>query len=246
MELLYGRHAVLESLRAGRRKVHRIYLAAGAKQTGSVAEILAAALERGCPAVEAPRQTFDRAGPVNHQGVLAEAGPYPYVDLDQVLPEPEDAEPLYLVLDHLQDVQNVGTLLRTAEAMAVTAIMLPDRRAAEITPAVVNASAGAVEHLRVALAGNLVQALDRLKGAGVWVAGLDACPEAIPLGRADLTGRLALVVGAQGAGLARLVRERCDWLLAIPMYGRVGSLNVAVAGSVALVAARQARIHTRI
>jgi 23S rRNA (guanosine2251-2'-O)-methyltransferase len=140
----------------------------------------------------------------------------------------------------------VGTLLRTAEAMAVTAIMLPDRRAAEITPAVVNASAGAVEHLRIALAGNLVQALDRLKGAGVWVAGLDACPEAIPLGRADLTGRLALVVGAEGAGLARLVRERCDWLLAIPMYGRVGSLNVAVAGSVALVAARQARIHTRI
>jgi 23S rRNA (guanosine2251-2'-O)-methyltransferase len=246
MELLYGRHAVLESLRAGRRKVHRVHLAAGAKQTGSVAEILAAAQERGCPAEEAPRPVFDRAGPVNHQGVLAETGPYPYVDFDQVMPGPQDVEALYLVLDHLQDVQNVGTLLRTAEAMAVTAVLLPDRRAAGITPAVVNASAGAVEHLRVALAGNLVQALDRLKGAGVWVAGLDACPEAIPLGRADLAGRLALVVGAEGAGLARLVRERCDWLLAIPMYGRVESLNVAVAGSVALVAARQAHIRARI
>jgi 23S rRNA (guanosine2251-2'-O)-methyltransferase len=246
MELLYGRHAVLESLRAGRRKVHGVYLAAGTKQTGSVSEILAAARERGCPAVEAPRQTFDRAGPVNHQGVLAEAGPYPYTDLDQVLAGVQDAGPIYLVLDHLQDVQNVGTLLRTAEAMAVTAILLPDRRAAGITPAVVNASAGAVEHLQVALAGNLVQALDRLKAAGVWVAGLDACPEAIPLGRADLAGPLALVVGAEGAGLARLVRERCDWLLAIPMYGRVGSLNVAVAGSVALVAARQARVGVRI
>jgi 23S rRNA (guanosine2251-2'-O)-methyltransferase len=241
MELLYGRHAVLESLGAGRRKVYRIYLATGAKQTDSVAEILAAAQRRGCPVVEAQRQTFERAGPVNHQGVLAEAGPYPYVDLDHLLAAPQDAEPLYLVLDHLQDVQNVGTLLRTAEAMAATAVLLPGRRAAAITPAVVNASAGAVEHLRVTVAGNLAQALERLKRAGVWVVGLDARPEAIPLGRADLTGPLAFVVGAEGAGLARLVRERCDWLLAIPMYGRVTSLNAAVAGSVALIAARQAR-----
>jgi 23S rRNA (guanosine2251-2'-O)-methyltransferase len=241
MELLYGRHAVLESLRAGRRKVHRVYLAAGAKHTGSVAEILQAARKLGCPALEASRPVFERAGPVNHQGVLAETGPYPYVDLDDVLTGPQEAEPLYPVLDHLQDVQNVGTLLRTAEAMAVTAVLMPDRRAAEITPAVVNASAGAVEHLRVTLTGNLVQALNRLKEAGVWVAGLDTRPEAIPLGRANLTGPLALVVGAEGAGLARLIRERCDWLLAIPMYGRVTSLNVAVAGSVALVAARQAR-----
>jgi len=246
MELLYGRHAVLESLRAGRRKVHRVYLAAGTKQAGSVAEILAAAQGRGCPVAEAPRQTFERAGPVNHQGVLAETGPYPYVDLERVLSAPQDADLLYLVLDHLQDVQNVGTLLRTAEAMAVTAVLLPDRRAAEITPAVVNASAGAVEHLQVAQAGNLVQALERLKGAGIWVVGLDVHPEALPLGRADLTGPLALVVGAEGIGLARLVREHCDWLLAIPMYGRVGSLNAAVAGSIALVAARQARIPIRI
>jgi 23S rRNA (guanosine2251-2'-O)-methyltransferase len=168
------------------------------------------------------------------------------VELEQVLPGPQDTDPIYLVLDHLQDVQNLGTLLRTAEAMAVTAVLLPDRRAAAITPAVVNASAGAVEHLRVALTGNLVQALDRLKGVGVWVAGLDACPEAIPLGRADLAGPLALVVGAEGTGLARLVRERCDWLLEIPMYGQVESLNAAVAGSMALVAARQARAGGRI
>jgi len=126
MELLYGRHAVLESLRAGRRKVHRVYLATGAKQTGSVADILAAAQGRGCPVVEAQRQTFERAGPVNHQGVLAETGPYPYVDLDHLLAAQQDAEPLYLVLDHLQDVQNVGTLLRTAEAMAVAAVLLEE------------------------------------------------------------------------------------------------------------------------
>jgi 23S rRNA (guanosine2251-2'-O)-methyltransferase len=241
MELLYGRHAVLESLRAGRRTVHRVYLAAGAKRTGSVTEILQAAQQLGCPTFEASRQVFERAGPVNHQGVLAETGPYPYMNLDDVLAGSQEAEPLYLVLDHLQDVQNVGTLLRTAEAMAVTAVFMPDRRAAEITPAVVNASAGAVEHLQVALTGNLVQALSQLKEIGVWVAGLDARPEAISLGSANLRGPLALVVGAEGAGLARLIREHCDWLLAIPMYGRVASLNVAVAGSIALVTARQAR-----
>jgi 23S rRNA (guanosine2251-2'-O)-methyltransferase len=253
---LYGRHAVLEALRAGRRRVRQVQLGLGVKQAGNVAEIITVAQRRGVPVVEVPRQVLDRAGVVNHQGVVAEAGPYPYVELDELLPttgpgsSPSPAgAPLYLVLDHLQDVQNLGTLLRTAEAMAVTGVLLPDRRAASITPAVVNASAGAVEHLRIALVGNLTQALEHLKAAGVWVVGLDASPQAVPLGRADgsarltasLTGPLALVVGAEGPGLARLVRERCDWLLAIPMYGQIASLNAAVAGSVALVAARQAR-----
>ncbi|MCX6029257.1 MAG: 23S rRNA (guanosine(2251)-2'-O)-methyltransferase RlmB [Chloroflexi bacterium] len=241
-ELLYGRHAVLEALRAGRRRIYRVYLGQGVRSAPIVADILAAAQQRGCPVVEAQRQTLDQAGPVNHQGVVAEVAPYPYVDLDELL---DSASPvgdlLYLILDHLQDVQNLGTLLRTAEAMAVTGVLLPDRRAAGITPAVVNASAGAVEHLRIALIGNLAQTITRLKAANVWVAGLDASTGAVPLGKADLTGPLALVVGAEGAGLARLVREQCDWLLAIPMYGAVASLNAAVAGSVALVAARQMR-----
>lgn len=241
MEWLYGRHAVLEALEAGRRKVQRVYLATGVRRQGSAAEILSAAQARGCPVGEASPAVLQRLGPINHQGVVAEAGPYAYVSLDQVLPGPDSADPFYLVLDHLQDVQNVGTLLRTAEAMAVTAVLLPDRRGAEITPAVVNASAGAVEHLQVARVVNLVQALEELKRAGVWIAGLDAHPDAVPLTQANLTGPLALVVGAEGAGLGRLVREHCDWLVAIPMYGRVASLNAAVAGSVALITARQAR-----
>lgn len=255
-ELLYGRHAVLEALRAGRRRVYRIQLGLGVKQAGNVAEILALAQQGRVPVAEVPRQVLERVGAVNHQGVVAEADPYPYVELGELLPTASPGSgqlpasaPLYLVLDHLQDVQNLGTLLRTAEAMAVTGVLLPERRAASITPAVVNASAGAVEHLRIALVGNLVQALERLKAAGVWVVGLDARPEAVPLGHTDgsagftagLSGPLALVVGAEGPGLARLVREHCDWLLAIPMYGQIASLNAAVAGSVALVAARQAR-----
>jgi len=241
IELLYGRHAVLETLRAGRRRIQRIYLGQGAQQTGIVADIVAAAQQRGCPVALATRQVLDRAGPVNHQGVVAEAGPYPYVNLDALMPAPDGDAPLYLALDHLQDVQNLGTLLRTAEAMAVTGVLLPDRRAASITPAVVNASSGAVEHLRIAEIGNLVQTIERLKQEGVWVVGLDASPDAVPLREADLRGPLALVVGAEGAGLGRLVRERCDWLLAIPMYGQVASLNAAVAGSIVVTAARQAR-----
>lgn len=190
---------------------------------------------------EAPSQFFERAGSVNHQGVVAEAEVYRYVDLEELLRLEQDSAPLFLALDHLQDVQNLGTLLRTAEAMAVAGVILPERRAASITPAAVNASAGAVEHISVALVTNLVQTLERLKTAGVWVVGLDNGPDAVALPEADLTGPLALVVGAEGAGLSRLVRECCDWLLAIPMYGRVASLNAAVAGSIALSAARQAR-----
>jgi 23S rRNA (guanosine2251-2'-O)-methyltransferase len=161
--------------------------------------------------------------------------------LDDLLPAVDVNDALYLALDHLQDVQNLGTLLRTAEAMAVAGVLLPDRRSASITPAVVNSSAGAVEHLPIAEVGNLVQALERLKNAGAWVVGLDAGAGAVPLPKADLSGPIVLVVGAEGSGLTRLVREHCDWLLAIPMHGKVASLNAAVAGSVALVAARQAR-----
>ncbi len=228
-------------LLAGRRKVYRIHLLEGTSASGIPGEIASRARLRGITVTEVSRQALDATGPVNHQGVVAEVDPYTYAGLDDLLTDnlPEDA--LLLVLDHLQDVQNMGTLLRTAEAMGVLGVILPDRRSAEITPAAVNASAGAVEHLRVAVVHNLAQTLDRCKAAGVWVAGLDAGPGAVPLARADLKGRIALVVGAEGEGLARLVREKCDWLLAIPMYGKVASLNAAVAGSIALVAARQAQ-----
>jgi len=240
-EWLYGRHAVLEALRAGRREVRRVYVAPGVRKTAGVDEIVAAAQARRCPVEAASPGMLQQAGPANHQGILAEAAGYPYVALGDVLPPAAAGEALYLVLDHLQDVQNLATLLRTAEAMAVAGVLLPDRRSAQVTPAVVNASAGAVEHLRIALVGNLVAGLEALKQAGVWIVGLDLRPGSVTLDQADLSGPLALVVGSEGSGLSRLVRQHCDWLLTIPMYGRVGSLNAAVAGSVALVTARRAR-----
>jgi len=244
IEILYGRHAVHEALRARRRKLYALNLAAGAKQTGLVAEIVQLAQQAGCRVQPVEKSQFERALPdVNHQGLALETSPYPYVTLDQILARAgqRGEAPLLLMLDHLEDPQNVGTLLRTAEAMAVHGVILPDRRSAAITPAVCNASSGAVEHLLIAQVTNIARTQDELKRRNVWVVGMDDRPEAQELLRSDLSGALALVVGAEGSGLSRLAREQCDWLVRIPMAGQVGSLNAAVAGSVALVAARSAR-----
>jgi 23S rRNA (guanosine2251-2'-O)-methyltransferase len=149
------------------------------------------------------------------------------------------------VLDHLQDPQNVGTLLRTAEVVGAHGVILPQRRAAAITPAVVNASSGAAEHLCIAQVSNIAQAIAALQQAGMWVVGLEDDPAAQDMEQVDLNMPLALVVGAEGVGLARLSRERCDFLVRLPMRGQVESLNAAVAGSIMLyhVWRQQAKHH---
>lgn len=236
-ETLCGRNAVCESLRAGRRTFHRLVLAEGLRRDGQVREVLALARERGCPVETLPRGELSRlAGSREHQGVLLEAGPYPYVELDEILAAARAAGPRarLLLLDRLQDPQNVGTLLRTAEAVGVQGVFLPEHEAAAITPAVVRASAGACEHLRIARVGNLVRAMARLQEAGMWVMGLETAPQAILYTEVDWARPVAVVVGGEGTGLRRLVRERCDGLVALPMAGRVTSLNAAVAGSVVL------------
>ncbi|PDW02207.1 23S rRNA (guanosine(2251)-2'-O)-methyltransferase RlmB [Candidatus Viridilinea mediisalina] len=243
-ELLYGRNAVREALRARRRKLQRLTISSGVQETGVMAEIvrLAEAAEVAVQRVE--RQALDRQlREANHQGVMLETDGYPYVDLEECLVFAAERKepPLLLLLDHLQDPQNVGTLLRTAEVVGAHGVAMPGRRAAEITPAVVNASSGATEHLRVALVGNLAQTIVMLQKEGVWVVGLEDDPEAQPFDNADLNMPLALVVGAEGAGLARLIRERCDFLVRLPMMGQIASLNAAVAGSIALYGAWRQR-----
>ena len=235
-ELLYGRNAVRESLRAGRRTVYKVLLTEGVKESGTVADILNTARGQGIVPQRVERRQLDGLGDVNHQGVAAEVEPYPYSDPEEMLKVAEERgdRPLLLLLDCLQDPQNLGTLLRTAEAVGVHGVIIPKRRAVAVTPAVVNASAGAVEHLFIARVTNLVQAMERLKAADVWVAGLEDVPEAQLYHRADLNIPLALVVGSEGAGMRRLVRERCDFLIRLPMRGRIGSLNASVAGSIAL------------
>lgn len=245
-ETLYGRNAVREALRARRRQLHRLRLSSGVQETGVIAEIVKLAGQAGVPVERVERQILDKQlRDVNHQGVALETGPYPYVELETCLTlAAERKEPaLLLLLDHLQDPQNVGTLLRTAEAVGVHGVALPSRRAAEITPAVVNASAGATEHLQVVLVSNLAQTIVELQRNGVWVVGLEQDETAQDLDQTDLNMPLALVVGAESVGLARLVRERCDFLVRLPIVGRIGSLNAAVAGSIALYNAWRQRMR---
>ena len=236
-ELLYGRNAVREVLRARRRTLRRLVLSRSVQESGVIAEIVHLAQQAGIPVERIERQMLDRQlRDVNHQGVMLEAGPYPYVDLDTCLnaaTERREAA-LLLLLDHLQDPQNIGTLLRTAEAVGCHGVLIPGRRAAEITPAVVNASSGAVEHLRVAMVSNLNQTIEELQRAGVWVVGLEQDDQAQDIDAVDLDLPLALVIGAEGTGIARLVRERCDFLVRLPIIGQVGSLNAAIAGSIAI------------
>lgn len=235
-ELLYGRNAVRECLRAGRRTVYKVLLAEGIRESGIVAEILEAAYGRGGIPQRVERRQLDGLGEVNHQGVAAEVEGYPYMDLEVMLRVAEERKelPLLLLLDCLQDPQNFGALLRTAEAVGVHGVIIPKRRAVAVTPAVVNASAGAAEHLLVARVSNLVQVMERLKAADIWVVGLEDVPEAQLYHRANLNMPLALVVGSEGEGMHRLVREQCDFLIRLPMRGHIGSLNASVAGSIAL------------
>jgi 23S rRNA (guanosine2251-2'-O)-methyltransferase len=251
-EILYGRNAVYESLRAGRRKPYRLVLAEGVRQTDIVGQIVFLAEQARVPVSRTERRNLDHLGNVHHQGVTLETSEYPYSSLDEILAVVQSpphrrgtdgagVAPLLLLLDLLQDPQNVGSLLRTAEAVGVHGVVIQRRRAVGITPAVVQTSAGAVEHLRVAQVTNLAETISLLKAHDVWVAGLEAAPGAQQSDQADLSGPLALVVGSEGEGLRRLVRTRCDFLLQLPMHGQVTSLNAAVAGSVVLYEALRQR-----
>ena len=243
LEVLYGRNAVNEALRAGRRHFESVIIAEGLRERSMVTRILSLAAEQGTRVSHVKRQQLDRLGTVNHQGVAAQVGAYPYVGIDTILhlAQQRNEPPFFLLLDCLQDPQNLGTLLRTAEAVGVHGVIIPRRRSAQVTPAVSNASAGGVEHLLVTRVTNMAQAMAQLKEQGIWVIGLEHVPEAQDYSETDLNIPLALVVGSEGRGLGRLVRERCDLLVRLPMRGSISSLNASVAGSIALYGAWQQR-----
>jgi 23S rRNA (guanosine2251-2'-O)-methyltransferase len=229
MDHLYGRNSVVEALRAGRRPVRRVLVARGAH---ALDDLIAEARGRRIPVEAVDRQRLDSFGGSHHQGVVAEAEAFHYARLEGVLAASE--APFLLVLDSLQDPQNFGTLLRTAQAVGVDAVLIPEHRAVSVTPAVSNASAGAVEHLQVVRVTNLARTLQQLKGVGVWTFGLAVDAEQA-FWSADLSGPIAIVVGSEGSGLGRLVRETCDILVSIPMTAdSVQSLNASVAGSLVL------------
>ncbi len=240
-EWVAGRNPVYEVLRARRRQVFRLWLARGIKPEGQLPDALRMARERRLQIQEVDRSQLERFSP-NHQGVALECSQYPYAALEDLLAcsKSRAEAPFYLLLDLIQDPQNLGTLLRTAEIMGVHGVVIPSSQSAQITPSVVHSSSGASEWLLVAQY-NLAQAIDRFKQGDVWVYGLDESPISKLPAQLDLRGGVALVVGNEGSGLRDLVRKKCDELLRLPQYGEIGSMNAAVAGSIALYLARQAR-----
>ena len=236
-ETLFGRHAVLESLRSGRRTPYRLATLEGAVDAPILAEIRELAKARGIRVETLPRQAMAQlVGHDQHQGVALETSDYPYVELYEILDlaEQRGEMVLMLLLDLIQDVHNLGSLIRTSEAAGIHGLVIQERRAAGITPATINTSSGAAEHLLIAQVANLPQAMNTLREAGVWLAGLEDLPGAQWYTEVDLDVPLALVVGSEADGLRRLVRERCDWLMRMPMHGRINSLNASIAGSIAL------------
>ncbi len=232
---IYGRRPVLETLRAGRREFHELIVPSG-PATEETEEMLAIARARRIPVRAAQRGECDRIlGQLNHQCCAVRVGGYPYVGVEEIYEAAEaDPEALVLILDHLEDPQNVGSLLRTAEACGVCGVIIPEDRGVLVTPAVVRASAGAAEHLRIAHVVNLTQAMKGLQERNVWLTGLDLTEDAKPYTEIDFRGRCGIVVGNEGEGLGHLVGKTCDFIGLIPMAGQVASLNAAVAGAVAL------------
>jgi 23S rRNA (guanosine2251-2'-O)-methyltransferase len=240
-ERLYGRNPIYEALRAGRRRFHKLIVAKGVQESGRLSELLTMAAAGHVPIHRTGREHLT-AGAGHNQGVEAEVSSYPYASLNAILARADRlAEaPLVLLLDVLKDPQNLGTLLRAAEAVGVHGVVLPPRRSASVSPAVVSASSGACEHLLIAQS-NLAHAIGLLKQGGAWITGLESGAGATLLGEADLTGGMGLVVGSESDGMRRLVRESCDFLVRIPMRGKVESLNAATAGSIVLYSVWAAR-----
>jgi 23S rRNA (guanosine2251-2'-O)-methyltransferase len=241
-DYVWGRNPVLETLRSN-RQVKRLLLAEGLRDAPAIAAILQEAGRRHIPVETVPRQRLDQfsQGAV-HQGCLAVVEARKYATLEQILEYAgqKNEDPFLLILDAIQDVNNLGSLLRSAEAAGAHGVVIPSHEAAEVNATVIKTSAGATEHLLIARENNLTHTIDFLKKQNIWVIGL-AGEAKTDYDKASLTGPLALVVGNEGKGLSRLVREHCDLLIKLPMHGTVNSLNAAVAGSIALYEALRQR-----
>lgn len=234
-EILYGRNVAYESLRARRRHIHRVVLAETIEPAAIIKKIKELAVQLKIPVQSVARQKLDDLAR-DHQGVALEVGNYPLVTPADLLARAKklDEPPFIVALDHLEDPHNLGAILRTVEAVGAHGVLLPKQRSAGITPAVVKASAGAAEHIWIAQIPNLVRALNDLKAANVWIVGVEDVPESLLYHQANLNDAIALVIGSEGRGLSRLVKETCDFLVKLPMRGSIGSLNASVAAGLAL------------
>ena len=240
-----GRQAVRELLLSGRRRVREVVLSAGMDHADILDDIIDLADEMKVPIREMSRTKFDAsARTTSAQGVYADAAPLPEASLADLIRPDDGTAPFLLALDGVTDPGNLGALVRTAECAGVTGIVLPRHRAVHVTPTVTKSAAGAIEFVPMALVGGLPTALADMTAAGVWVVGLDEGGDS-RLDALDLAQPTCLVLGAEGEGLSRLVRQRCDAVASIPLLGRLNSLNVAAAGAVACFEVARQRVGAK-
>ena len=242
-DVIAGRNSVGEALKSG-RPLNKLLIAKGERQ-GSLRELAGIAKDKGILIQEVEPQRLAQLAPgQRHQGVVAMASPVEYAEVEDILAaaEAKGEAPLLVVLDELEDPHNLGAVLRSVDAAGAHGVIIPKRRSCPLSTTVAKTSAGAVEYVPVARVSNLAQTLDKLKKAGIWVAGCDMDGTENYF-EASLKGPLALVIGGEGRGLKRLVKEHCDFLVRIPMQGHVNSLNASVACSLVLYEAVRQRLQ---
>lgn len=231
-DILEGRNPVIEALKAG-REINKILIASGASE-GSIRQIFSMAKEKGIIVQKVERSKLDAISESDsHQGVIAYVAAYNYSDLEEVLNkvEAEGRDPFVIICDEINDPHNLGSIIRTANAVGADCVIIPKRNSVGITSVVAKTSAGAIEYVPVCRVSNLSQTIEKLKTRGLWVAAADMDGTSEHF-KANLKGKMALVVGSEGAGISRLVKENCDFVVRIPMKGAVTSLNASVAASI--------------
>lgn len=236
--LIVGRNPVTEALKSG-REIDKLLVSA---TEGSMIKILAQAKEKGIPVMKVEKAALDRIAPGQaHQGVAAYISPYEYAELDDIFAKADAAgeEPFIIILDNLEDPHNLGAIMRTAECAGAHGIIIPKRRACGLTDVVAKASAGAIEYMPCVKVTNIAQTIEELKEKGIWVAACDMGGQEYY--KADLTGKLAVVVGSEGFGISKLVREKCDFVVSMPMLGKITSLNASNAAAVIIYEVRKQR-----
>lgn len=242
---LEGRNPVIEALKSG-RTIEKIYTAKGMRE-GSIKQIIAMAREKGIVVNEVERIKLDSMSETrSHQGVIAIVSPYSYVEVDDILKyaRSRDEQPFIIIMDEIYDPNNLGSVLRTANACGVHGVVISKRRAVGLTPAVAKSSAGAVEYVKVSKVTNITQTIRYLKDQGIWVTGADMDGERMYF-ETDLTGPVAIVIGSEGEGMGKLIKENCDFVVKLPMKGEISSLNAAVAGAVLMYETVRQRILKR-
>jgi len=229
-DFIIGRNPIIEVLKS-EREINKIWIAEGS-QKGSMTKIIQLAKEQGIQTQFVPKKKIDQMVEGNHQGVVAQVAAYKYAEIDDLFQKAAERneDPFFLLLDEIEDPHNLGSILRTADAVGAHGVIIPKRRAVGLTATVAKSSTGAIEHIPVARVTNLARAIDDIKERGVWVAGTDA------KGKDDyrnIDGNmpLCLVIGSEGKGVGRLIKEKCDFLIHLPMKGKVTSLNASVAAS---------------